>query len=206
MLLRLRTPLTGEQYVTQQGWLKASLTCCPLHPAGGCGFARHGSYPRKRPWGARIARWYCPLGRRTFSLIPDCLAARWPGTLQAVEVAVMTAETAPSLVAAARVLRPDIEEAGALRWVRRRKDAVGDGLHRLRGLLPDLLTDGVLTVTACQIALGLTPLLPALREIAAPWLDQLPPPLGFAHRRGGGGSTPSLDPHTMGPDPPGSGA
>ncbi|EHQ53754.1 hypothetical protein ECTPHS_13888 [Ectothiorhodospira sp. PHS-1] len=118
----------------------------------------------------------------------------------------MTAETAPSLVAAVRVLRPDIEEAGALRWVRRRKDAVGDGLHRLRGLLPDLLTDGVLTVTACQIALGLTPLLPALREIAAPWLDQLPPPLGFAHRRGGGGSTPSLDPHTMGPDPPGSGA
>jgi hypothetical protein len=202
----LRTPFTGEQYVTEQGWLKASLTCCPLHPAGGCGFARHGSYARKRPWGARIARWYCPLGHRTFSLIPDCLAARWSGTLQTVEVAVMTAETAPSLVAAARILRPDIEEAGAVRWVRRRKDAVDDGLHRLRGLLPDLLTDCAPTLTACQTALGQTPLLPALREIAAPWLDQLPPPFGFAHRCSGGVSTSPSRQHSMGPDPPGSGA
>jgi hypothetical protein len=29
----------------------------------------------------RIARWYCPEGHRTFSLLPDFLAAKLPGSL-----------------------------------------------------------------------------------------------------------------------------
>ena len=46
-----------------------------------CSFARHGTYMRKTPRGTRVARWYCPQSRTTFSLLPDCLAARLPGTL-----------------------------------------------------------------------------------------------------------------------------
>ena len=34
--------------------------------------------PRVTPQGLRIARWYCPEGRRTFSLLPDFVAARLP--------------------------------------------------------------------------------------------------------------------------------
>ena len=56
--------LTGEEYVTQQAWRHASLTRCPLHPKGGCGFARHGTYERLSPPGTLIARWYCPRGHR----------------------------------------------------------------------------------------------------------------------------------------------
>jgi hypothetical protein len=65
----------------KQGWLSATLPRCPLHPQGGCGFARHGTYERVSPPGTRVARWYCPEGHCTFSLLPDCLAARLSGTL-----------------------------------------------------------------------------------------------------------------------------
>ena len=79
--LRFDTGLAGAEYVTRELWRRAILPRCPLHPRGGCGLARHGSYARKRPAGTRIARWYCPQGHRTFSLLPDHLAARFPGTL-----------------------------------------------------------------------------------------------------------------------------
>ena len=53
-----------------------------MHPQGGCGFARHGSYERVDPPGTRIARWYCRVGHQTFSLtiIAHCCrrwSARW---------------------------------------------------------------------------------------------------------------------------------
>ena len=38
--LRLRTGLTGEQYVTAQGWRDATLEHCPHHPCGGCSLVR----------------------------------------------------------------------------------------------------------------------------------------------------------------------
>ena len=38
----------------------------PNHPHGGCSLARHGTYARKTPRGARIARWYCPESHTTF--------------------------------------------------------------------------------------------------------------------------------------------
>jgi len=81
----LRTTSSVEVYVATEEWRSARLPCCPLHPAGGCGFARHGSYERVTPPRLRIARWYCRHGRRTFSLIPDFLAARLPGTLALIE-------------------------------------------------------------------------------------------------------------------------
>jgi hypothetical protein len=97
--LRYACELTGEEYVSQGAWRKASLPRCPLHPKGGCGFARHGTYARVTPPGTQIARWYCPAGHRTFSLLPDCLAARLSGTLAEVEAVVRAVEQAPSLEA-----------------------------------------------------------------------------------------------------------
>ena len=64
--LRYQTDLTSTEYVNREAWSEASLERCPLHPQGGCGFARHGSYERVEPPGTRIPRWYCPLGHQTF--------------------------------------------------------------------------------------------------------------------------------------------
>ena len=138
--LRLRTGLTGEQYVTAQGWRDATLVRCPHHPSGGCSLARHGTYARKTPPGTRIARWYCPESHTTFSLLPDCLAARLPGTLADLKAAVAVAEQAPSLAAAADAVRRDaVHLPGAVRWLRRRVRAVHRALTAVRGLLPERL-------------------------------------------------------------------
>ena len=112
--LRYACEHTGAEYVRQRAWLNASLPRCPLHPQGGCGFARHGTYERRSPPGTRIARWYCPAGHRTFSLLPDWLAARLPGTLAEVEAAVVAVEQAGGLEAACADLRPEIEWPGVL--------------------------------------------------------------------------------------------
>ena len=124
MQLRFETNFTSNEYVNHQAWKDATLACCPLHPGGGCSFARHGTYERVNPPGARIPRWYCPEGRRTFSLLADCFAARLTGSLQEVEAVVVAVEQASSQEAAADALRPDIELPGALRWARRRLKAV----------------------------------------------------------------------------------
>ena len=97
-----------------------------MHPQGGCGFTRHGTYERVNPPGTRIARWYCRQGHCTFSLLPDCLAARGSGTLIEFEAVVNDTEAARSLEAAAAACRPDIELPGVLRWLRRRRQ-VRDG-------------------------------------------------------------------------------
>ena len=55
----------------------------------------HGTYARKTPRGTQIARWYCPESHMTFSLLPDCLAARLPGTLDEVEQVVAHADAGP---------------------------------------------------------------------------------------------------------------
>ena len=137
MQLRYKCSLTSKEYVNQKAWCHATLARCPLHPKGGCGFARHGTYPRVTPPGARIARWYCRRGPCTFSLLPDCLAARLPGTLAEVEAVVSTVEQAKSLEAACALLRPDIELPGILRWVRRRVRAIHEVLNIFIGLMPE---------------------------------------------------------------------
>ena len=48
----------------------------------------------RRRRGTLIARWYCRESHTTFSLLPDCLAARLPGTLDALEAAAVAAEEA----------------------------------------------------------------------------------------------------------------
>lgn len=200
--LRFATGLTSESYVSRQAWREASLPVCPLHPGGGCGWARHGTYARVHPAGARVARWYCRAGHRTFSLLPDCLAARLPGTLVEVEQVVAMAEQAKSLEAAADRLRPDIELPGAVRWVRRRVKAIQGALTTLLGLLPERFAGAVASVLALRAHLGVTSVLPALREIAAPFLAGLAPPLGLRPPSGAGGERRRSPQQHPGPDPP----
>ncbi|MGB8667200.1 MAG: hypothetical protein WCD24_20985 [Serratia inhibens] len=202
MQLRFECSLTGEEYVSQQAWRNASLTRCPLHPNGGCGFARHGSYERRSPPGTFIARWYCPRGHRTFSLLPDCLAARLPGTLAEVEAVVGAVEQAESVEAACSELRLEIELPGVLRWVRRRVQAIHASLNTLKGLLPELFGECVPRLGAFAERLGVIAVLPALRHIAAPYLRSLPVPLGFRPRCPRGGKPDRAFQHSLGPDPP----
>jgi hypothetical protein len=90
-----------------------------LHASGGCSFSRHGSYARVAPQGLRIARWYCPEGRQTFSLLPDFLAARLPGLLDTIQTCVAVVQSARSMEAAADLVRgPEVTLSGAIRWLR----------------------------------------------------------------------------------------
>jgi hypothetical protein len=165
--------------------------------------ARHGTYGRASPPGARIARWYCPEGHCTFSLLPDCLAARLSGTLAEVEQAVESVEQAVSREAAADALRTEIELPGALRWIDRRRQQVHHGLHRVKGLFPETFAASLPTLHDFRQALGIgSGLLVQLREIAAPFLPVLPPPLGFLPppRRAGEPLLPIQ--HSTGADPP----
>lgn len=126
MLIPQRTRSDVETYVRNREWRDGQLSGCPLHPSGGCSFARHGSYPRKTSPGLRIARWYCPEGRRTFSLLPDFLAARLPGLLSSIEDSIVVASSARSMEAAADALRgPEVTLPGAVRWLRRRVRVIG---------------------------------------------------------------------------------
>ena len=203
MQLRFETGLTSEQYVTAQAWREAILEQCPKHPHGGCSLARHGTYERKTPQGVRVARWYCPESHTTFSLLPDCLAARLPGTLDMLEAVVVAAEGARSLEAAANEVRRDaIELPGAMRWVRRRVRLVHNALARVIGLIPDRLASCAATMGAVRERLGCDSALMALRGLVAEQLQMLPAPLGFQpHEIGVTGCKPAFQ-HRMGPDPP----
>lgn len=201
--LRFKTGLTGAEYVTREAWREARLLRCPLHPRGGCGFARHGTYERKRPAGTLIARWYCPQGHRTFSLLPDHLAARFPGTLSEIEQVVATVEQASSLEAAADALRSDpVTLASALRWVRRRVGPVRALLTVLVGLFPQLLLGCAPRICAFRTRLSCAQVLMLLRELAQVHLQALARPLGFQHPSYAGGEYQSGIQQRMGPDPP----
>jgi hypothetical protein len=200
--LRYETGLTSEDYVSRQAWREASLPRCPNHPWGGCSLARHGTYRRKTPAGTKIARWYCPESHTTFSLLPDCLAARLSGTLDELEDVVVIAERAPSLEAAVDTLRLDIQLPGALRWLRRRVRLVQRCLVLVIGLLPDRLAGCAAQITAVRERLGQDAVLILFRALAADQLAHLPQPLGFypaANRRGGAVAACQ---QPMGPDPP----
>ena len=196
MQLRLRTGLTGEQCVTAQGWRDATLA------GGGCSLA-HGTYARKTPPGTRIARWCCPDSHTTFSLLPDCLAARLPGTLAELEDVVAAAERSPSVAAAAAALRAGRSEPpGAMRWLRRRVRLVRRALATVRGLLPERFAGCPPTILAFRGRLGADAALVWLREMAAPQLQAFPAPLGYAHQRRARGHPVLPFQQRVGPDPP----
>jgi len=196
--LRHETLLTSEAYVAQSAWVNASLSVCPRHPRGGCGVARHGTYPRKTPVGMRVARYYCPTARETFSLLPDCLASRFPSDLDDLERVVLHVEGARSVEAAADVLRPEIELPSAIRWVRRRLGLVRAALV----LALTLLDVGVAEarVSAVRTAWDTDRALVTLRMRAAAHLAAWPRPLGFGPHRSARDAGRRGLPHAMGPD------
>jgi hypothetical protein len=134
--------------------------------------------------------------------LPDCFAARLSGTLIELEAVVLAAEQAPSREAAADGLRLDIELPGALRWMRRRVQAVYVALHLLKGLMPEHFASAWPTLLGFSACLGVESVLLALREIAAAHLSSLPPPLGFCPPPSGGGDPQGRFQHRVGPDPP----
>jgi hypothetical protein len=202
--LRFATGLTSEEYVRQQAWRSATLSHCPLHPKGGCGFARHTPYERVKPAGCWVARYYCDEGHTTFSLLPDCLASRLSSTLAEVEAIVEAVETFDeSREQVAEVLRSDIGRQCAVRWLRRRVRAVGAVLVTMVGLLPSVLSGCELTLHAFRAALAVERVLPALREKVADHLSSLPPPVGFGPRSTPRRRRPRPGQQERGADPPG---
>ena len=209
--LRYETGLAGEHYVSGEHWRLARLDRCPLHPSGGCGFARHGTYARKTPAGTLIARWYCRLGHSTFSLLPDHLAARFPGTLHDIEQVVAAAEGtgagAPSLQSCADALRPDpVTLPSAMRWVRRRLARVRPLLQVAVSMAPQHLLGCPPTIAGVRQRLGLVSVqdcaLVRLRGLLARHLPALAYPVGFRHRAVLGGEDSAALQQHMGPDPP----
>jgi len=186
-----------------QLWRSASLLRCPLHPKGRCGFARHGTYARVAPPGTRIARWYCPQGHCTFSLLPDHLAARFPGTLAQIEDVVAVVEASPSLEAAANALRTDdVTLATVLRWIRRRTRLVRITLIAVVSLLPDLCLGTAPTIHAFRLLFAGESVLMVLREVTASHLAGLSRPLGFRPPADRTGGRKSLLQQHKGADPP----
>lgn len=208
MQLRLESKLTSQEYITREAWRDASLRlhACPVHRHGGCGFRSCGSYVRKRPDGLRIARWYCPTGRCTFSIVPDFAATRVAATLAELEDAVVRFETARasghSVELAARSVRTDIEPAGAVRWMRRRRVWLAAAVALLVGVVPELLVGCELSVLAVRTALGCDCVLVRARQIAAAQLKVAPAPLGFAPLPRAAVNRRIARAHKTGPDPP----
>ena len=209
--LRFNTGLAGEQYVTRELWRQARLERCPLHPRGGCGFTRHGTYQRKSPAGTYVARWYCRLGHQTFSLLPDHLAARFPGTLAEIERVVAAAERASSVQACADALRPDpVSLPSAMRWVRRRLAPVHALLPIVVAMVPQHLQGCAPTIEAFHERLvvesatgsAMDSALVRLRDLLSVHLAALAYPLGFRHRGPGAGEHRTGLQQHKGPDPP----
>jgi len=200
--LRFATGLTSEEYVRQEAWRTATLKRCPVHPRGGCGIARHGTYERKQPAGVLVPRWYCSEGHVTVSLLPDFAASRLSSSLAEVEDVALAVESAPSLESAASALRPDIELPGAVRWTRRRASAVRATLVTVVGLLPSVLAGVELSLLCVRAALAVTAVLPALRARVERRLVHLPPPVGFGPRSRPRRRASTSSQHEVGPDPP----
>lgn len=149
----------------------------------------------------RVARWYCPQAQRTWSLLPDCLAARLSGDLDQIERVVVAAESA-GVEAAAHALRVgQVELPGALRWLRRRRRGVRAAVLALMTMLPERL--GMLPeVRALRSVLDTERALVALRGIGADHLQSLPAPLGFRSLSADGAEREVGRQHKTGPDPP----
>jgi hypothetical protein len=153
----------------------------------------------------QIARWYCPTGHTTFSLLPDCLASRLSGTLDAVEEVVATVETkvaaGSSIEKAAGEIRPDIDLPGALRWVRRRLGSVRMVLLALVTLMPGRLGNEPRLKSVREV-LGTDQALVRLREIGAAHLGVLAPCVGFGPRPKRRWQRRRRNQQGAGPDPP----
>lgn len=179
MQIRYPVELTIGEYVEQKGWKQAELKCCPFHPEGDCGLARHGSYPRKFPEYCLIPRWFCPDAGQSISLLPDFFASRFPGTLDEVEETVNKAQNYGSQEEAATALRPEISLPSALRWLRRRLGYVRAILTILAGLLS---TQCATDLVSFRRKYKTENVLSKLRKLVEEHLPSLPPIVGFGPR------------------------
>jgi hypothetical protein len=179
MQIRYPIDLTVEEYIKNESWEQAELTCCPFHPDGGCSYAKHGTYPRKFPEYCLVVRYYCPEAHQTISLLPDFFASRLPGTLDDVEHAVNIAEASGSQEEAAFKLRPEIALPSALKWLRRRIKYVKEVLNLLTGLL---VTECPPVLNSFRKVFGVKNVLTSLRHTARKHLQHLPPIVGFGTR------------------------
>ena len=164
------------EYNKQKLCEKAELRQCPIHPEGGCGIRRHGSYTRLIPIECKIPCWYCRTAHTLISLLPDFLASRLPGTLKDVEEVVLEAEKYPTLVSAAESIRPDIELQGALRWLCRRLNYVDKILNVTAGILSPI---GFKDLKRLQELFEVNFILPHLREKLNDHLYKMPHILGL---------------------------
>jgi len=203
MQILFETTMTSEQYVSERGWLGATLLSCPVHPSGGCGIRAHGSYRRKTPTGLRVARFYCAAGHVTISLLPDFMASSFSGLLSEVEQAARVTAQAASVAAAAQQLRPDLsDERSAARWLRRRLSALKSGLSSLVTSVPDLFgLAPTLSAVAARLAAGADGVLVAARSKAASLLGRMATPFGFRHRSLVSTNNALAMQHAMGPAP-----
>jgi hypothetical protein len=94
------------------------------------------------------------INRNRLSLLPDHLAARFPGTLSEIEQVQATVERSGSVEAAANKLRPDpIMLPSAVRWVRRRLRVLRALPVIVVGLLPRWLAGCAPTVAGLRTRL-----------------------------------------------------
>ena len=198
MQIPLHTTSSVEAYIANQEWRTAGLSRCPLHPDGGCTLCRHGSYARLTTPGVRVARWYCPEGHKTFSLLPDFLAVRFPGLLAAIEADVILARAARSIEAAADTLRGlDISLPSAVRWLRRRIHAVRSSFGAAVAMAPREMSRAILEASSQDRV----PILLSLRaNLASRILEKVAAPLGFGGSQRRSGPSPARQ-HDVGPDP-----
>jgi hypothetical protein len=163
---------------------------------------------RKVPAVAYVARYYCPESHTTIGLLPDFYASRMPGTLDMIEEAAATAETAESMEKAADELRPaDAPDAvtltAALVWLRLRVAIVRAVLTTVKGLMPEAFGDEVPPrISAFRQRLGTLRVLVALRAICERYLHRLAAPLGLVPRVRTGFARERRRAQRPGPDPP----
>jgi hypothetical protein len=150
-----------------------------------------------------VARFYCATGHVTISLLPEFMAASFRGLLSEVEQAARAAEQAPSVVAAAQQLRPELnDERSAARWLRRRLSALKSGLSSLVTSVPELFgVAPTLSTVAARLAAAAGSVLVAARSKAASLLERMATPLGFRHRSSVSTNNALAMQHTMGPAP-----
>jgi hypothetical protein len=146
----------------------------------------------------RIARYYCPTAHETFSLLPDCLASRFPSDLDDLERVVLHVEAARSVEAAADALRPDIVLPSAVRWVRRRLRLVRAALVLMATWLPELV--GHVRLTAVRTTWETDRALVRVRTRVGSQVAAWPRPLGFGPHRTARDGPARPAPHAMGPD------
>jgi hypothetical protein len=126
-----------------------------------------------------VPRLLCPVIGRTVSLLPEFAASWLSSSLSEVEQVVRCVEQEGPR-GAARRLRPDVDLRAAERWVRRRWVAVVAVMTVIRGLFPQLLAGcDPRRMTAFEVVLGTTFVLPALRSLVHTQLQTLRSPVGF---------------------------